>query len=206
MIRNPPLEIASALETAAFRHDVASVAPVLSHAVWTVDEPTRIGPATDSPAVSPAPASVGEVASTGPPVPVAMFPSPAATPEPSPEMPVEMGSPVPLVSVTADGVPRFGVVNVGEVANTGLPEPVAAFAKPVATPDPSPETPVEIGRPVPLVSVTDDGVPKAGVASVGELERTTDPEPVEVVAPVPPFAAVRGFCSVRLLNVGDGNI
>jgi hypothetical protein len=43
-------------------------------------------------------------------------------------------------------------------------------------------------------------------AIVGEFERTTEPVPVEVVAPVPPFAAVSGFCSVRLLNVGDGNV
>jgi hypothetical protein len=45
-----------------------------------------------------------------------------------------------------------------------------------------------------------------GVVSVGELERTTEPVPVDVVAPVPPFAAVSGFCSVRLLNVGEGYV
>ncbi|CAG9226042.1 hypothetical protein BVI434_450118 [Burkholderia vietnamiensis] len=29
---------------------------------------------------------------------------------------------------------------------------------------------------------------------------------VDVAAPVPPFATVRGFWSVRLLNVGDGYV
>src|SRR5581483_2151199 len=36
------------------------------------------------------------------------------------------GSPVALVSVTADGVPRFGVISVGEVASTAEPDPVTA--------------------------------------------------------------------------------
>jgi len=35
-------------------------------------------------------------------------------------------------------------------------------ARAVATPVPSPETPVEIGRPVPLVRVTEVGVPRIG--------------------------------------------
>lgn len=43
-----------------------------------------------------------------------------------------------------------------------------------------------------------------GLAIVGALERTSEPEPVALVAPVPPFGTVKGFCSVRLLNVGDG--
>ena len=32
------------------------------------------------------------------------------------------------------------------------------------------------------------GVPRAGDTSVGKLERTTEPAPVEDVTPVPPFA------------------
>ena len=49
-----------------------------------------------------------------------------------------------------------------------------------------PLTPVDNGRPVPLVKVTDCGVPNIGVTKVGEVLRTTDPVPVEVVTPVPP--------------------
>jgi hypothetical protein len=45
-----------------------------------------------------------------------------------------------------------------------------------------------MGKPVALVSVADDGVPKAGVTKTGELLRTTLPDPVELVTPVPPFS------------------
>ena len=41
-----------------------------------------------------------------------------------PVTPVVSGSPVALVSVAAEGVPRFGVVNAGEVDKTTLPVPV----------------------------------------------------------------------------------
>jgi hypothetical protein len=81
----------------------------------------------------------------------------------------------------------------GDVARTGEPDPVTAFARPVATPVPRPETPVEIGSPVPFVNVTAEGVPRFGVTSVGEFDSTAEPVPVAVVVPVPPFAAVSGF-------------
>lgn len=100
----------------------------------------------------------------------------------------------------------IGLAIVGDVARTGLPEPVTAFAKPAATPAPSPDTPVETGNPVPFVRTTEDGVPRTGVTRVGEFDSTTEPDPVELEAPVPPFAAVSGFCSVRELNVGDGKV
>lgn len=51
-----------------------------------------------------------------------------------------------------------------------------------------PVTPVDNGKPVALVKVTDVGVPKIGVTSVGDVDKTTDPEPVEDVTPVPPLA------------------
>ena len=93
---------------------------------------------------------------------------------------------VPLaVSVAAASVP----VNVGDADKTLLPEPVL-----VVTPVPPfatgkvPVTPVVKGRPVPLVSVTEVGVPRTGVTSVGLVLRTTLPVPVDVVTPVPPFA------------------
>ena len=49
---------------------------------------------------------------------------------------------------------------------------------------------------VPVLKLPDVGVPKAGVTSVGEVARTTDPEPVEVVVPVPPLVTGRAAPSV----------
>ena len=77
-----------------------------------------------------------------------------------------------FVNVPLDGIPKAGVTNVGLVANTKLPVPVSSVtadiklaelgvARNVATPVPKPETPVEIGSPVPLVRVTEAGVPNA---------------------------------------------
>jgi hypothetical protein len=51
-----------------------------------------------------------------------------------------------------------------------------------------PVTPVERGKPVALVRVTEVGVPRIGVTSVGEVFNTTEPVPVLVVTPVPPLA------------------
>lgn len=48
-----------------------------------------------------------------------------------------------------------------------------------------PVTPVVSGRPVALVSTAADGVPSAGVTSVGLVLSTLLPEPVEVVTPCP---------------------
>ena len=39
---------------------------------------------------------------------------------------------------------------------------------------------------VPVLKLPEAGVPKRGVTKVGDVARTTAPEPVEVVAPVPP--------------------
>jgi hypothetical protein len=114
-----------------------------------------------------------------------------------PVTPVVRGRPVTLVITPEVGVPSKGVTSVGEVANTRAPEPVSSVTaaarleelgvpRKVATPEPRPDTPVLIGRPVALVSVADEGVPRAGVTSVGELLRTTEPVPVDVVVPVPP--------------------
>ena len=136
-----------------------------------------------------------------------------ATPVPKPDTPVEIGKPVPLVNVTLVGVPNTGVTKVGDVANTKAPEPVSSVtalakladvgvAKKVATLVPKPDTPVEMGNPVPLVNVTLVGVPKTGVTRVGDVLKTTLPEPVDVVVPVPPFATgnVPETCVVRLIE------
>jgi hypothetical protein len=135
-----------------------------------------------------------------------------ATPVPNPDTPVEIGKPVALVSVTLVGVPNIGVTNVGEVANTFDPVPVSSVsadaklalvgvAKNVAIPVPKPLTPVEIGNPLALVNVPDDGVPKAPPFT------TTEPaEPVltasAVATPVPrPLTPVDMGKPVAFVNV-----
>ena len=79
-----------------------------------------------------------------------------------------------------------------------------------------PVTPVDNGNPVALVNVTDVGVPKIGVTSVGEIAKTLLPEPVVAItdnAPVPPdvettpfdvkFESVDIFCDVLTVTVPD---
>jgi len=110
----------------------------------------------------------------------------------TPVTPVVNGRPVKFVATPDIGVPRIGVTNVGDVLSTTEPEPVD-----VVVPVPPfktgrvPVTPVVNGKPVALVRTTDEGVPSAGVTSVGEVLSTTDPVPVEVVTPVPPFSTGR---------------
>ena len=101
-----------------------------------------------------------------------------------------------VVRPVTESVPEFVVsanaavpVKVGLAENTAEPVPVSSVsaemrfaddgvASQVAMPVPSPEIPVETGRPVALVSVTADGVPKLGVTSVGDVPNTSAPEPV----------------------------
>lgn len=75
------------------------------------------------------------------------------------------------------------VVSVGLVAKTASPLPVSSVnaaakfaddgvARKVATFVPRPETPVETGSPVQLVSVPLEGVPRTGVTSVGEVSES----------------------------------
>jgi hypothetical protein len=151
--------------------------------------------------------SEGDVAKTKAPEPVSSVTAAArfalvgvarkvATPVPRPEIPVLTGRPVQFVSVPDVGVPKTGLISVGVLANTRAPVPVSSVtakarlelvgvARKVATPVPSPEIPLETGRPVQFVSVPEDGVPRIGVTSVGEVERTTSPVPVTVVIEVP---------------------
>jgi hypothetical protein len=92
-----------------------------------------------------------------------------------------------------------GVVSEGDVPNTSAPEPVSSdtaeikfadvgVAKKVATPVPKPEIPVETGRPVQLVKVPEEGVPRAGVTRVGLVANTSAPEPVSSVTADAKFA------------------
>jgi hypothetical protein len=108
---------------------------------------------------------------------------------------------VTLFTLVALATPNVGVTNVGDVENTKDPEPVSSVtadaklalvgvAKNVATPVPSPDTPVEIGKPVALVNVALVGVPKTGVTKVGLVAKTNEPEPVSSVTAVARFALV----------------
>ena len=168
--------------------------------------------------------SVGLVANTSDPVPVSSVTADAklaldgvaknvAMPAPKPLTPVVIGRSVALVKVTEEGVPRLGVVKVGDVDKTTLPVPVEVVVPvpPLATgkvpvvradvdvaytappevnevnPVPPfvvpnvPVTPVDSGNPVALVNVADEGVPRLGVTSVGDVSRTTLPVPVVAV-------------------------
>ena len=69
-----------------------------------------------------------------------------------------------------------------------------------------PVTPVVKGRPVTLVITPLAGVPSAGVTSVGDVERTVDPLPVELVTPVPPLATARVPASVIAPDVADAGV
>ena len=80
---------------------------------------------------------------------------------------------------------------------------VAAPVPPFATGN-VPVTPVVNGKPVALVNVTDVGVPKIGVTSVGLVERTLLPEPVLVVTPVPPLATASVPANVIVPDVVIG--
>lgn len=131
-----------------------------------------------------------------------------------PVTPVVSGSPVPLVSTTALGVPSAGVVSVGEVPKTKAPDPVSLVTavaklalvgvpKNVAIPDPNevipvppfatgsvPVTPVVKDKLVALLKLTDVGVPKIGVVNVGDVPKTNAPVPVSLVTAVAKFALV----------------
>jgi len=80
---------------------------------------------------------VGEVAKTRSPDPVSSVTAEirladegvarkVATPVPNPDTPVAIGNPVALVKTTAEGVPKAGVIRVGEVPNTSAPLPVSS--------------------------------------------------------------------------------
>jgi hypothetical protein len=121
---------------------------------------------------------------------------------------------VQLAKLPDDGVPKAGDTKVGLLDNTTLPEPVDAVTPvpPLAT-GKVPVTPVVSGSPVTLVITPLAGVPKAGVTSVGLLERTALPVPVDVVTPVPPRATERVPVvpaiigrPVALVNVTDAGV
>jgi hypothetical protein len=142
--------------------------------------------------------NVGVVAST-------LAPDPVEVVAPVPPLAIgsaptacDTGTLVALVNTTEDGVPSAGVTKEGDVERTTLPVPVEVVTPvppfPTATmPVTFPAVPVvfwlNVGHVnVPVLKFPDCGVPSIGVTSVGDVERTVDPEPVEVVTPVPPLA------------------
>jgi hypothetical protein len=132
--------------------------------------------------------------------------------------PIERPAAVPVIFVptSALGVPNAGVTKVGLFASTTPPVPVDAVVDPVpplAT-GRVPVTPVVKGRPVQLVNVPEEGVPKTGVTRVGLFASTTPPVPVDAeVDPVPPLAVgsvpvtpvVKGR-PVQLVKVPDDGV
>ncbi len=125
---------------------VASVVEVrpVNAPVLAVEAPTVV-PFTEPPvratalafwvAIVPKPKFVRAVAAS-------VAPVPPRTTESVPVVPATIGSPVAFVSVAADGVPKLGVVKVGEVLNAMPPEPVTFCPNAVATPVPNEVIPV----------------------------------------------------------------
>lgn len=150
---------------------------------------------------------VGEVAKTRLPLPVSFVMAVArladdgvakkvAMPVPRPDTPVEIGKPVAFVSVADDGVPRAGVVRVGDVPNTSAPVPVspvtadARFAlegvpRNVATPDPRDVIPVP---PFAAASVPDSViVPDVVIGPPDVVSPVVPPDTATLVTvPLPP--------------------
>jgi hypothetical protein len=92
----------------------------------------------------------------------------------TPVTPVVRGSPVTLVITPDAGVPSAGVVKVGLVSVLFVR--VSVVARPT-------RVSVEVGRvSVPVLTMLEN----EGVVSEGLVLRTFEPEPVEVVTPVPP--------------------
>ena len=100
-----------------------------------------------------------------------------------PVTPVDSGKPVALVSTKADGVPRFGVTNVGDVDCTTAPVPVLDAKDVAADPADVATTPVNAGNavagnPVALAKLMAVGVPNDGAVNDGDDDNTTLPLPV----------------------------
>lgn len=134
-----------------------------------------------------------------PPLVPAVRPVPPFATGSVPVTPVVSGSPVALVKTATLGVPKSGVVSAGEVPKTKAPVPVSPVTaaarleldgvpRNVATPVPSPDTPVETGRPVALVRTPAEGVPMSGVTSAGDVAKTNAPVPVSPVTAAARFA------------------
>ena len=142
-------------------------------------EPTVGGPED---VTVPPPAGVAQVASPRQKVvALAPVPEPRLVTGRLPVTPEVRGRPVPLARVTEAGVPKTGATKVALVVRLIAPVPLTAAASAEATPVPRPLTPEAIGKPVPLVKVTEAGVPRIGAMVVSVTP--------SVVAPVVPVQA-----------------
>ena len=90
-----------------------------------------------------------------------------------------------LVRLIADGVPRLGVVIAQFVARQIPPDPETEAARAVPTPVPKLAIP-DIGKPLPFVRVTDEGVPKLGVVIAQLVVKHMLPEPDTFAAKADP--------------------
>ena len=79
-----------------------------------------------------------------------------------------VGKPVQFVNTPDVGVPKIGVMRVGDVAKVKAPEPVSSEHNVAICEEVEDVIPV-IGKPVQLVRVPDAGVPSAGAVNVGEV-------------------------------------
>ena len=95
----------------------------------------------------------------------------------APTVPLMLMEAVPVRLVT---VPLEGVPSAPPLTTNAPAEPVLT-ANAVATPVPRPVTPEDIGKPVAFVSTAAEGVPSAGVTSVGLVANTKAPVPVSSV-------------------------
>jgi hypothetical protein len=103
-----------------------------------------------------------------------------------------------VVMLVALATPSTGVVKVGDVESTTLPDPVEVMTPvpPFATGS-VPVTPLVNGNPVALVSTTALGVPSVGVVKVGLVARTGAPVPVAAQLSVGATAAEETTSSSR---------
>jgi len=88
-----------------------------------------------------------------------------------PVMPVVKGNPVKFVATPAEGVPRSGVTNVGELANTKAPDPVSSVTAEAKLAELG--VPKKVATPVPkdVIPVPPLATPKVPVMSA--VERVT---------------------------------
>ena len=117
----------------------------------------------------------------------------------TPVPPDKTGKALDNVSEVADATPRIGVTRVGDVFKTTDPVPEDA-----ATPVPPEATDNGVTKVAEFAEIDPDkltdvpvAAPSTGVMSVGVLLRTTWPDPVEVLTPVPPEVTGIGVTDVR---------
>jgi hypothetical protein len=161
--------------TKEFAASAAEVAQVLAL--------EKYGIPPDVPAIVNAGVVVGLVTVTIPPVQPTVVTVPDAVPAGVPQVPSPLQNVVALAEVpefkfVTGRLPVTLVVKLTKVVEVDPVPPLAIGSVPV--------TPVVKGKPVALVSVTEDGVPSAGVTNVGEVAITLAPVPVNVLKSVYP--------------------